>query len=79
MRELNKNNDELIAIQTRLRDTIRQSGLPQNIIAQKIGISEQTLSKYMNHNIFPALDTFARLCVLPDISADEILGIGSKI
>lgn len=74
MREMNKNNAELSAIQARLRDAIRQSGIPQNIIAQKIGISAQTLSKYMKHDIFPALDTFARLCMLLDISADEILG-----
>ena len=77
MRELNKNNPELAEIQKRLRDAITQSGIPQNIIAEKIGVSAQTVSKYMKHNIFPALDTFARLCVLLDVSTDEILGINT--
>ena len=77
MRELNKNNSELTAIQGRLRDAITQSGIPQNVIAEKIGVSAQTVSKYMKHDIFPALDTLARLCVLLDVSADEILGINS--
>lgn len=77
MRELNKNNSELTAIQGRLRDAIMQSGIPQNVIAEKIGVSAQTVSKYMKHDIFPALDTLARLCVLLDVSADEILGINS--
>ncbi len=75
MRELNKNNTELTAIQIRLREAIIQSGIPQNIIAEKIGVSAQTVSKYMKHDIFPALDTLARLCVVLDVSADEILGI----
>ena len=75
MREFNKNNSELAAIQKRLRDAIAQSGIPQNVIAEKIGVSAQTVSKYMKHDIFPALDTLARLCVLLDVSADEILGI----
>lgn len=78
MRELNKNNPELTSIQNRLRDAIVQSGIPQKEIAEKIGVSSQTVSKYMKHDIFPALDTLARLCVLLDVSADEILGI-SKI
>ncbi|MDE6294073.1 MAG: helix-turn-helix transcriptional regulator [Clostridiales bacterium] len=77
MREQNKNNIELTAIQARLRDAIMQSGIPQNIIAEKIGVSAQTVSKYMKHDIFPALDTLARLCVLLDVSADEILGINN--
>lgn len=75
MRELNKNNPELTLIQSRLREAIIQSGIPQKIIAEKIGVSAQTVSKYMKHDIFPAFDTLARLCVLLDVSADEILGI----
>lgn len=77
MRELNKNSQELTAIQNRLRDAIIQSGIPQNVIAEKIGVSAQTVSKYMKHDIFPALDTLARLCLLLDVSADEILGINN--
>ncbi|HIQ66220.1 MAG TPA: helix-turn-helix transcriptional regulator [Candidatus Coproplasma stercoravium] len=40
-----------------------------------IGVSPQTVSRYMHDDIFPALDTLARLCRLLDISSDYILGI----
>lgn len=44
-------------------------------IATEIGVSAQTVSKYMKHDIFPALDTFAKLCKSVDASSDYILGI----
>ena len=64
------------AIQIRLRESIKNSGIPQKIIAKEVGVSPQTISKYMKQDIFPALDTLARLCKLLDVSADYILGIG---
>lgn len=68
---------ELVEIQARLREAIKQSGIPQKEIAAKIGVSAQTVSKYMCNNIFPALDTFAKLCNLLDVKSDYILGISS--
>ena len=62
-------------IQHRLREAIKQSGIPQKEIARIIGVSPQTVSKYMCADIFPALDTFAKLCVLLDVKSDYILGI----
>ncbi len=62
-------------IQQRLREAIKQSGMQQKEIAVKLGVSPQTISKYMKNDIFPALDTFANLCILLDISSDDILGI----
>ena len=38
-------------------------------------VSPQTVSKYMKQDIFPALDTFAKLCKLLDVKSDYILGI----
>lgn len=71
--DLRKN--DFLSIQKRLREAIAQSGMTQVEIAEKLGISSKTISKYMRQNIFPSLDTFARLCVIIDASADEILGI----
>ena len=75
MKKSNTNNIGLQEIQTRLRETISQSGIKQNVIAEKIGVSAQTVSKYMRCDIFPALDTLAKICILTDVSADYILGI----
>ena len=65
----------LPAIQIRLRESIKNSGISQKIIAKEVGVSPQTISKYMKQDIFPALDTLAKLCKLIDVSSDYILGI----
>lgn len=66
---------ELKNIQIRLRAIIKESGVPQKVIAKEIGVSAQTVSKYMKENIFPALDTLAKLCAFLDVSSDYILGL----
>lgn len=65
----------LLDIQKRLRECIKQSNMTQKEIAKKIGVSYQTVSKYMREDIFPALDTFAKLCKVLDVKADYILGL----
>ena len=62
-------------IQKRIREAIAGSGIPQKEIAVRIGVSAQTVSKYMRTDVFPALDTFAKLCAVLDVSSDYILGI----
>ena len=64
---------ELKDIQARLRETIKSSGIPQKEIAKKV--AAQTVSKYMRNDIFPALDTLAKLCKLLDVKSDYILGL----
>ncbi|MBO5045351.1 MAG: helix-turn-helix transcriptional regulator [Clostridia bacterium] len=66
---------DLQTIQSRLRESIKQSNLTQKEIAKQIGVSFQTVSKYMCEDIFPALDTFAKLCKVLDVKSDYILGI----
>ncbi len=68
---------ELTTIQKRLREAISQSTLSQKQIAMEIGVSAQTVSKYMREDIFPALDTLAKLCKLLDVSSDYILGLSN--
>ncbi len=65
---------ELKDIQKRLRECISASGIAQKDIATRLGVSPQTVSKYMKKDIFPALDTFAKLCMILDVSADYLLG-----
>lgn len=66
---------ELKDIQKRLRASIKQCGIEQKELARLIGVSPQTVSKYMCKDIFPALDTLAKLCQVMDVSADYILGL----
>lgn len=62
-------------IQARLREAVKYSNLSQKEIAKRLGVNPSTVSKYMNQNKYPSLDTFANLCAVLDISADEILGL----
>ena len=62
-------------IQKNLRDAIKQSGMMQKDIAALINITPATISKYMVADKYPSIDTFANLCKVLDVSADEILGL----
>lgn len=66
---------QLSEIQKRLREAIKLSGRSQKEIAEAIGVSAKTVSAYMHRDVFPALDTFARLCDFIGVPSDEILGI----
>ena len=45
------------------------------MMAEKLGINPSTVSKYMRLDKYPSLDTFANICEILDVSADDILGI----
>lgn len=62
-------------IQKRLREEIKNSPLTQKEIAERLGINPSTVSKYVRLDKFPAIDTFANLCEILDVSADDILGL----
>ncbi len=62
-------------IQKRLREEIKNSNLTQKEIAERLGINPSTVSKYLRLDKYPAIDTFANLCEVLDVSADEILGL----
>lgn len=60
-------------IRAKLQEAIKQSGLSQTEIANKIGVGQQTVSEYLHGKSMPALDTFANLCAVLDLDANEIL------
>ncbi len=60
-------------IQQRLAETIRQSGMTQREIAQKLRVSQQMISQYLLGKKMPALDTFANLCEVLDADPAYIL------
>ena len=62
-------------IQKNLREVLRTSGISQKEIAKRLGINPSTVSKYTRLDVYPALDTFAELCIILDVSADELLGL----
>ena len=62
-------------IQKRLREAITYSHITQKELAEKLGVNPSTVSKYMRLDKYPSLDTFANICEILDVSADDILGL----
>ena len=60
-------------IQSKLIEALRQSGITQAELANKIGIKQQSVHQYFSGRAMPALDTFAKLCAVLDLDANEIL------
>lgn len=63
----------LTQIRDNITEAIRNSRLTQTELARRLGIGQQTISEYLHGKSMPALDTFANLCAVLDLDANEIL------
>lgn len=63
----------LTQIRDNITEAIRNSGLTQTELARRLGIGQQTISEYLHGKSMPALDTFANLCAVLDLDANEML------
>lgn len=68
-----------MTINERLAEEIKNSGKTQKEIANALNIKQPNISDYVNGKILPSLETFAKLCIYLDVSADYILGINKYI
>ena len=62
-------------IQEKLKQAIKQSGLTQKVIGEKIGVKQSCIAHYIKGDRVPTLDTFANLCIILDVDPSEILGV----
>lgn len=62
-------------IRNELQNAIKQSGMTQTELAKALGIRQQQISCYLKGQKMPALDTFANLCKVLNLDANEILCI----
>ena len=62
-------------IQARLAEAIRRSGINQAKLAELLNIKQPTVSQYLSGRVMPALDTFANLCKILELDANDILCI----
>lgn len=60
-------------IQKRLAEAIKQSGMTQTQLAQRLGIKQPTIGQYLSGRAMPALDTLANLCKILDVDTNYIL------
>lgn len=62
----------------KLKALIDKSGLKQKFIAEKIGISEATLSSMLNGNQRIDVDTFFAIAVILRMTPDQIYAFGTE-
>ena len=55
----------------KLRD---ETGISQKSLADKIGVSQQSINKYENHNIEPDISTLIRIADYFNTSVDYLIG-----
>lgn len=63
-------------ISKRLSEAITRSGLTRKEVAEKIGVSQPTVSHYVSGSKMPSLETFANLCRALDLDANDVLCVG---
>lgn len=63
----------LSEIRLKLQNEIKVSGISQTELAKKIGVDRSAIGQYLSGRSMPALDTFAKLCAVLDLDANEIL------
>lgn len=51
-----------------------EAGLSQKALAEMVGVSQQSINKYENHNIEPDIGTLIRIADCFDTSVDYLVG-----
>ena len=49
--------------------------MTQTELAKRIGVCQQAIGQYLHQKKMPSLETFANLCAVLDLDANEILCI----
>ena len=57
-----------------LKELREKAGMSQKALAEKIGVSQQSINKYENHNIEPDIETMIRIANCFDTSVDYMIG-----
>lgn len=58
----------------RLRLLREESGLTQKALAERLGVSQQSINKYENHNIEPDIASLIAMADCFDVSVDYLIG-----
>ena len=62
-------------IRKKLIEAIKLSGKSQTELAKELNVTQPTIAQYVSGKIMPSLDTFANLCIILDLDANDMLSI----
>lgn len=66
---------EIRQIQEKLIEALKSGNITQTELANKIGVKQSQISCYLHGKKLPALETFANICAVLDLDANEILSV----
>ena len=66
-------------IREKLGEVLERSGLTQSEIARRLNMRQSNISHYIKGDKMPSLDTFANLCEVLDLDANDILCIKREV
>lgn len=67
-----------MAFSDRLKELMVQNGYKQASLADKLGVSQQTISRWVNGRFQPDIDQLIMLGKIFNVSVDDLLGSTSK-
>jgi transcriptional regulator with XRE-family HTH domain len=59
----------------KFNEALKQSGISQTELANKIGVHKQCISDYKSGKSFPSLPTLRLIAVTLEVSSDYLLGL----
>ena len=60
----------------KFNEALKQSGISQTVLADKIGVHKQCISDYKSGKSFPSLPTLRLIAITLEVSSDFLLGLG---
>lgn len=59
----------------KIKEARTAAGIPQKELAERLGVYQKDISRWENGERTPSLEVFAKICVILNVSADELLEI----
>ena len=64
----------MITVLEKLKKLRNEKGISQQVLADIIGVSQQSINKYENHNVEPDILTLISIADYFDVSVDYLIG-----
>lgn len=62
-----------------LRDILKEQNMSRRELAQVLGISEATVSRYINKKQMPTMEVIVNMAYELSISVDELINFGDRV
>lgn len=61
-----------MAVRNRLKEILTERGIKSSWLADKVGITKQSMSNLVNNRFSPSVDTALKICIVLNIKFEEV-------